>query len=263
MPFARVGNAYVYHCRDTPIQSGLDTAQELGCGDAADSVSSSLADPCARSSHQPHVANHPVAALPSSQGNAASKTVDLQAPPGLPAAPAYFHLDAEDDSVTIHGHTGVHWAPATQETGGWQLVAVFDTLHHVRLQRVRQGASNNEAVAEVLQASSYLPQPVAFRVLTRTLPQLPDLQVVLWSEPNTGHRVLPVKYGEGAMSVCSVNIPFDAPPFKIARQMAAHCEGLDRLCYKTAQGTSVILADGQQTSRFQSGQFAGADHGHV
>ena len=125
--------------------------------------------------------------------------------------------------------------------------------------RVALDAGMPGIVAEALRATYYLPAPVSFRIMQHVLPDLPQIQLTVWTEPNPGFRVIPVKIGSASYAVCTVNVPVDCPPFELASQVSISCEGLDRLRYHVAEGAQVVLADGHYTTPFVPGQLAGAD----
>ena len=140
---------------------------------------------------------------------------------------------------------------------------VFDTTAHSRTLRIPRDATLAEIVAEALRSSEHLPAPLAFRVLQHTLPGLPVPQLVVWTEPNHGHRVLPIGVDDHVSRVCTVNVPFDATPFAIAIEMELRCAGVNRLRYQIAHRAATLLADGARTEPFLAGQHAGADWGLI
>ena len=85
------------------------------------------------------------------------------------------------------------------------MATIFDISQHVRFVTYPQHADISTVVAHVLLSSEYLGSPVAFRLLHHTLPQLTDMQFVVWAEPNAGHRVMPFKIGSGPLDICTVN----------------------------------------------------------
>ena len=140
-----------------------------------------------------------------------------------------------------------------------QHYVVFDVVLHVRIRRFPAPATVEAAISDAVRSSPHLAPPVAFRLLHNKLPDLPDVQVVVWSEPNPGHRVLPFKVGSGGQDICTINLPCEASPFEASTRIILSCPGHDRLQFQVAQGHNVILADGYGTSPFVPHQFAGAD----
>ena len=98
-------------------------------------------------------------------------------------------------------------------------------------------------------------------MLHNTIPQLPDLQVAVWTEPLHGLKVFPIKVGAGALDVCTVNLPLDATPHEAAIHVALHCAGLDRLQYHIAHGHRVLCIEGRAAAPFVAWQLAMADCG--
>ena len=141
----------------------------------------------------------------------------------------------------------------------WQYFAVFDVIQHVRVHRARPEATITGIVTEAIRSAQHLPSPISFRLLQHTVPGLPQVQLVLWSEPNPGFRVMPV-IGTASHAVCTVNVPVDCPPFELASQVSLSCGVLDRLRYQVADGSQAVLVDGQPTAPFVPGQLAGGDY---
>ena len=168
------------------------------------------------------------------------------------------HADTTGGQRGYHA-AGPHFVVPPGLSDGWQYFAVFDVVQHVRVLRVALDAGMPGIVAEALRATYYLPAPVSFRIMQHVLPDLPQIQLTVWTEPNPGFRVIPVKIGSASYAVCTVNVPVDCPPFELASQVSISCEGLDRLRYHVAEGAQVVLADGHYTTPFVPGQLAGAD----
>ena len=175
-------------------------------------------------------------------------------------------IDAQASPMASYSTAGL-FTPTTQYAtshglhDGWQYLAVFDVVRHVRILRVSAGTDMQGAISEAIASASHLPGPIAFRIMHYPLPDLPALQLTLWTEPNPGYRVIPVKTGRASYAVCTVNAPVDCPPFELASLVSLACDGNERLRYHVAEGTQILLADGQPTAPFAPGPFAGADCG--
>ena len=130
---------------------------------------------------------------------------------------------------------------------GTQLV---DMLLHVSLHCVPDSLSLAEVVAVVLQASSHLTPPLSFRVLRGTFAWLPATQIVVWTEPLPGMRVIPVHMGDGELDFCTVSVPVEASAYETAIQIALIRPEHERLRYHIARGSRVLFADGQRTEPF-------------
>ena len=149
------------------------------------------------------------------------------------------------------------------QSGDTQLVAVFDTILHVSLHCVPDSLSLAEVVAVVLQASNHLTPPLSFRVLRGTFAWLPAIQIVVWTEPLPGMRVLPVHMGDGELDFCTVSIPIEASAYETAIHIALIRPDHERLRYRIARGSRVLFADGQRTEPFLAWQLASADGGII
>ena len=138
-------------------------------------------------------------------------------------------------------------------------VAVFDIVRDVHLRVARNSHDRISAILEVLAGLDYLVPPIAFRVLVDVLPDLPDTQIVVWTEPAPGQRVLPVKIGAGSMEVCTICHPTDATPHEAAIHIALKCAGNDRLQYRIASGSLAMTVAGSLAAPFVAWQLADAD----
>ena len=181
------------------------------------------------------VPDTPRPALMGSAGSAASTAALIIAPPGIASA-------------------------GSSET---QLVAVFDTLLHITLRSVPASASLAETVAAVLEASTHLTPPLSFRLLHGRFAWLPTVQIVVWTEPLPGMRVLPIHMGNGELDFCTVSVPVEASAYEAAIQIALACPGHERLRYHIARGSRTLFADGQRTEPFLAWQLATADGGII
>ena len=173
-------------------------------------------------------------------------------------------LGAGADSSGVLGGVlaSVSSTSAVPASSGLRQVAVFDTVRHVRLP-VRTNDALPEVIATVLRSSTHLEPPLAFRVLLNTLPQLPDLQVAVWTEPLHGLKVFPLKVGDGALEVCTINLPLDATPHEAAIHVALQCAGHERLQYHIVHGNHALYVAGRAAAPFVAWQLAMADCGIV
>ena len=142
-------------------------------------------------------------------------------------------------------------------------VTAFDTVLHYKIHTVRQDDTLADVVRTILANSPHLPEPLSFRVSDHNLPGFPTPQLAIWTEPNPGHRVIPVALDSLATRVCTVNIPFDASPFAVAIELELRCAGVERLRYLLASRVANMLADGARTEPFLAGQFVDADFGLI
>ena len=138
-------------------------------------------------------------------------------------------------------------------------IAIFDVVHNVHLRTASHSADQATAVLEVLASIDYLVPPVAFRIVTDTLPGLPNLQVAVWTEPAPGQHILPIKTGDGYMDVCTISHPLDATPHEAAIHVALKCTGHDRLQYHVASRNMALQIAGSLTAPFVAWQLAAAD----
>ena len=139
---------------------------------------------------------------------------------------------------------------------------MFDTVRHARLLPIRDNDALSDVIEAVLRSSDHLAPTLAFKVLS-SLPQLPDLQVAVWTEPLHGVKVFPTRVGAGALDVCTINLPLDATPHEAAIHIALHCAGHDRLQYHIAHGHHVLSVEGRIAAPFVPWQLATVDCGII
>ena len=86
-------------------------------------------------------------------------------------------------------------------------------------------------------------RPLAFRLRTDTIPDLPDIQVAIWSEPAPGQRILPIKVRTERLDICTVSIALDATPREAAIHTALKCPGFN-ITLPVAAAVSLLEARG-------------------
>ena len=177
--------------------------------------------------------------------------------------PAYLSVPAGSQDGQGHGVAHHPAVAASEGTDATQLVASFDTILHATLHCVPASASLADTVALVLQASSHLTPPLSFRVLRGRFAWLPAVQIVVWTEPLPGLRVIPIHMGNGELDFCTVSVPVEASAYEAAIQIALACPEHERLRYHIARGSRVLFADGQRADPFLAWQLAGADGGII
>ena len=168
-------------------------------------------------------------------------------------------VDTGHEDIRPGPSTGAHSAAATPDQPTWQHLAVFDVVYHVRVMSTDVPYTLPGLIGAALQACQHLEPPLAFRVIRHRLDGLPDTQIVVWSEPNYGHRVLPVRYGPAAEDICTVNLLGFATPLDLAACVSNTCHAATHLYAQAVRGEVVLAADGLLLAPVTPYQLAVAD----
>ena len=168
-------------------------------------------------------------------------------------------VDTGHEGIRPGPSAGARSAAATPDQPTWQHLAVFDVVYHVRVMSTDVPYTLPGLIGAALQACQHLEQPLAFRVIRHRLDGLPDTQIVVWSEPNYGHRVLPVRYGPAAEDICTVNLLGFATPLDLAACVSNTCPAATHLYAQAVRGEVVLAADGLLLAPVTPYQLAVAD----
>ena len=170
-------------------------------------------------------------------------------PPESPAASASSSSSIADDSSSCSGGP----VEALME------FTVFDTYHHARVLRVNLPASKPKLLQAIWDATPELAAPHGHRVLREALAGFPVPQFVVWTEPASGVRTIPVMHPAVNGAVCTVEVPLSCTTFHLAWLVEQACASPREYRVAIARQLAHFSLDGASFPPFIDCNFGAID----